>query len=166
MPELRTGWVFFVNERINGCLNAAGRPDRIDTLWWSEIVNRIRSIFISTGPKFQLDPAVQVKLKQLADRTATLQPCILGGKVVKTTTPKGGALRVSAWQYGGMTCVIAINTSNMPVTSTFVLPGMGRAKVATLPWEKKRTVKIAARGAVSDKFAPFSTHLYTVPSPA
>jgi hypothetical protein len=92
-------------------------------------------------------------------RIRSLAAALLGEQLEVSMRP-ASSVRVGARRHNGATYVIAVNSADRAVTTSFGVRGFRSA--TALLYGERRTHAIR-RGAISDRFQPFAVHVYVVP---
>ena len=140
-------------------------PVRLNSLFWTTFAAGGSGVgyYVRSGVpgNFSVVPSLPAMAVKDANELTTLEPCILNGKSLPVKTDLNGPVKISAWQYAGMICVIAANTRNAPVQGTFSLNS--KAKTAQVLWAA-RSVRMNA-GSISESFAPLAVNIYKLLPP-
>lgn len=109
---------------------------------------------------FDVNADLRAQAKRSVLQLATLGPAVLTGKSIKTVDNSKDPVRYAAWSYGGAAYLIAVNTKDIAVRGTLVLPASFKTGLVQVMWERRNT-KMTASGIV-DQFGPAAVHLYKV----
>jgi hypothetical protein len=143
-------------------------PGQFKAEVWDSIIRGARGIIYFPQrfkPSFSYDDTppdvVDEMIRQNARMTA-LGPVLLSPSDPATLGVQADAPLETSWRfYKGKAYFIVLNMSEQTLKNQPIqLEGTGRSKSATVQFEK-RTVAIR-KGAMTDTFAPFETHVYEV----
>jgi len=113
-----------------------------------------------TTATFAVNSTVAAAVAKAVSQAATLGPALLAGKAENIPANQKSQVKYGAWDYGGTTYVVGVNTNNTPSSGTFLVRGHTRATTAQVMWEN-RSVKIKS-GDITEKFGPLAVHIYKV----
>ncbi len=162
-PVIYWLWLSDPVPSVKNCLDGP----RLQNLFWTVVaagglgMKYITQQRLDQSAGISVNSDVSEEAGILAKQMATIGPAILMGQhLLVTTDAKGAAVKLGAWQYGGVVYIVAVNTANSPATWTFTVPSPSNLNTTQVLWENRNVMN--SSGMISDQFNPLAVHIYKV----
>lgn len=140
-------------------------PKSFESDFWTAIAARVDGLnFLlqssdgtASPPLFDPAPGLEAKANQLKRQFGAIKQFVVNGTEIKVSTTNR-SVGVAAWKYKGKTVIVAVNTSNKPVTARLSLPKAASPRAAQALWER-RSVKLI-NGSFAQRFDGLEAHIY------